>query len=57
MSTASDEADLISRMKDNAHELYTYLDALWNAAALGEFPNNLDLLAAEELLERIDGRA
>ena len=57
MSTASDEADLIARMKDNAHQLYSALDALWNAAANGEFPKNEDLLFAETVLERIDGRA
>lgn len=56
MSTASDEADLIHRKKENASELYAALDALWNAAALGETPKIEDLLYAEEVLERIDGR-
>lgn len=56
MSVASEEADLIARKKDAADELYVYLDALWNAAANGELPRDEDIIAAEALLERIEGR-
>lgn len=56
MSVASEESDLIARTKNNAHELYAALDALWNACALGERPSSGEMGYAEEILERVDGR-
>lgn len=56
MSVAQDESDLIERRRALSGELYAYLDALWNAAVQGELPSQEDLLGAEDVLERVDGR-